>query len=70
MILMEHPEHGRTHAYTAAQVEENKANGWKVFEESDVKEDIGTLRKKYRDKFGKKPYHGKKAEELIRELSR
>lgn len=66
MQLMEHPEHGRTHAYSQAQIDSNLENGWNIVE--DKKVDIKELRKQYFNKFGKKPYHGKTAEKLIEEL--
>lgn len=70
MILMEHPSHGKTHAYTAAQVADNKANGWKICEEAIEKIDITALRRRYKAKFGKKPYHGKGVKELLRDLAK
>lgn len=66
MQLMEHKDHGRTHAFTAAQVEENLENGWEVVKEKQ--RDIKELRKLYFKKFGKKAYHGKTAGKLIEEL--
>lgn len=32
IVLIEHPEHGRTHVYTDSELEAHKALGWFVVE--------------------------------------
>lgn len=72
-ILMQHPKHGFMHAYNTVEQKTLEGRGWTVKKDRPVEiapevEDEA-IRQAYFNKFGKKPHHMMKIENILKALN-
>lgn len=76
-VRMQHPKHGYTHAYNTVDKAYLESLGWRVEEAKPVEPKVeitpededAAIRQAYFNKFGKKPHHMLKIENILKALN-
>lgn len=66
-IRMKHPDHGYTHAYNTNDRAYLEGLGWSA-EEVKTESEMEAATRQYIEKFGKKPHHMLKLENILKAL--